>query len=149
MKKLIVLVSCIILCVFYLGCDYMKDIVGSYGSSEHYKMSASSKKIFEAIRIFKNENPDMVPPPGYRNRREDGSGKDYLAATFYYKDKDMGIITVIHEKGTELIFVSICPKDEEICLRINGDNISKGENKAAKKEFEERIVKPLKAILRR
>ena len=149
MKKLIVLVSCIMLCVFHLGCNYMKDIVGSYGSSEHYEMGASSKKIFEAIRIFKNENPDMVPPLGYRNWCEDGSGKDYLSAHFYYKDKEMGVNTVIHEKGTELIFVSICPKDEEICLGINGKKLSKDENKAAKKEFEQRIVNPIKAILKR
>ena len=148
MKKLIVLVSVVIGSIVFVSCLKIFE-AGSYGSSECYKMNNSRKKIFEAIRIFKNENPDYVPPQGYRNWGEDGTGKSYLSAHFYYKDKEMGINTVIHVDGSELIFVSICPKDEEICLGINGDKLSKDENKSAKKEFETRIVKPLKEILNR
>jgi len=148
MKKFINIICILTVCASLLfGCDWFD--VGSYTHAENYEMGASCKKIFEAIRIFKNENPDMAPPQNF-GYGKDGEGLYYLSAYFYYKNKDMGIVTVIHEKGTELMFVSVCTviDGKKHCRSINED-IKGSENKAVKKEFEQRVVNPLKAILRR
>ena len=143
MRKLIILFCWIILCVFFVGCE--KNLFSKYGSAEDYSMGASEKEIIKAIGIFKTENPEM----DFTGKEDGYNGDTYYHASFYYTDKEKVLFTGV--AGSKLLFISICPlipTKKDACHRIN-DDMGEKENKAVKKEFEERIVNPIKAILRR
>ena len=143
MKKLAVLVGIVIGSIAFISCNELTAIfcAGSNCYAENYNMHTTEKKLINAIRIFKEENPDMIVP--YDNWDDYDYG-DFYFASFYYKDKDVCISTCV--KGGTLQFISVWSVTKETGGLVNQD-IKGSENKAVKKEFEQRIVKPLKEIL--
>jgi hypothetical protein len=82
--------------------------------------------------------------PLYREDREDGYL--YYKIYFYYQDKKTCVVT--HLQDSHLTLISLFPEGSENARAINSE-IKGSEKKAVLKEFEERILNPIKGILKR
>ena len=149
MKKTFFLFVILIECNLYFSCEKFPALAGSNGYAENYNMHTSKEKLINAIKVFKEENPNMIPPETNRNW-SDYYSSPFYCVHFYYIDKDLVLVADVN--GSTLQFISVCSstevEGEKLCRGVN-DDITGKENKAVKKEFENRIVKPLKEILDR
>lgn len=144
--------SLILLCfsILTFSCSTFDDVfgVGSNVHSENYKINSSEGAVLDAVSIYKTEHPEYCPPV-------EANAKDYYSDPFhelffYYVDKKT--IVSVYVRGdkysTTFGLQAICKEGKESARLINKD-ITGSEKDVVIREFEERILNPIKEILGR
>jgi hypothetical protein len=133
---------------------------GSYPYAEVYEINAPESKVIEAIKTFKKLNPEyIVPKVNIDNKcsfdlseNEGRKEKSYWNFNyFFYKNENEIIFTWTRpgsEGNTDFAFVSV---NKGLSLgnwkTINND-FGFFENRKVKKEFENRILKQVKKLIK-
>jgi hypothetical protein len=132
---------------------------GSYGNAEIYDLNYSETRVLEAVSKLKIQHPEIKIPivtienHGSFDLSESEGRKDnslWYSIYFYYPDVNQIVYAWTRPRGagkTSFALVSL-NKGLEIghWKDINHDFPSR-ENKQIKKEFEKRILEPIKKIL--
>ena len=129
-----------------------------YDSVEYYEFNIGSDELESEIEILKEKNPDLNPPaddPVYGNS-DDYAAPNYdyyLPIYFYYKDKQVVILTLLSEgdcNHSSMAFYKIIDIKNRSKENVKEINYSFGcsENKKQLNLFEERIVNPLRKQIR-
>jgi hypothetical protein len=160
-KKVKNIILIIILIVGLFGVSkFAKDFgAGSYPNAEIYEINAPEDKVLKAIYKLKDSQKDfLVPRVTFENKDSsdlsESEGRKYNSYWnfnyFYYSDQKKIILTWTRPNYnmTDFAFVSINDGlDIGHWKDINRD-FGFFENRKKKKEFETRILKPIKEILK-
>jgi len=157
-RALIIAMILIVIYGFYKLADLFSQ--GSYTNAEVYELNFQEEKVIEAIKQFKIDHAEMVVPKvtienkGSYNLSESEGRKDYshwYLIYFYYPKENQIVFTWTrpNENGkTNFALVSMnYGLDIGHWKDINKD-FSFLENRQIKKDFEERILDPIKRILK-
>ena len=133
---------------------------GSYPYAEIYEIKNSEMKVNEAIKTFKNLNPEYIVPEvninnkGSFNLAESEGRKDnsqWNFNYFFYKNENEIIFTWTRTNSngnTDFAFVGV---NKSLTLGnwkdINND-FGFFENRKEKEKFENRILKPIKNLIK-
>jgi hypothetical protein len=134
---------------------------GSYGNAEIYEFNYSENQVQEAVRKFKIQHPDMVVPTvtiGNRGSfdlsknegRKDSSWRYFLY--FYYPKENQIIFSwtrPVENGKTRFAFVSVNNGLEIGHWQDINHDFRSAQNKQLKQEFEERILSPIREILKK
>jgi hypothetical protein len=158
-KKIILIIGLIVIGLFgFYKLAYLFS-PGSYSYAEIYELNYPEEKVIEAIRQFKIGHSEMVVPKvtiqnsGTYDLSESEGRKDsshWYLIYFYYPKENQIILTWTRPSEnwkTDFAFVSLNNGlDIGHWKNINND-FSISENRNLKKEFEERILNPVKRLL--
>jgi len=134
---------------------------GSYPYAEIYELNYSEENVINSVRQFKKQYPKMtVPKVTIQNNGsydlEESEGRDnnssWYFIYFYFPKENQIVFTWTKPNGkrkTSLALVSLnSGLDIGHWKDINKDFID-SENRQLKRNFEERIIKPIENILRK
>ena len=144
-----IVVTSLSMCIFQYSCSSVAG--GSYPYAETYKLKFSEQKVIDAIKMFKNDHPELlVPKVQIENKgsfvvtdeREDSSSHWYHFY-FYYKNENQIINTWTRPETDQITTLAFVGINDGLNLGnwkyINRD-FSAVENEKVKKQFRDRIL---------
>lgn len=137
------------------NCNKLNDWfgVGSFNYTEKYYLNYSMDEVIKATEIFKLEHPEMClvdTASWYQDGYHDPNKLWYMVC-YRYPEKELNVTTWIRDNGTHASivgFVALWKNEKGTTKSVNKD-FSNSENKEIKREFESRILNPIKEILQR
>jgi len=158
-KKTILIFGVIILGIFGFYELARMFSPGSFPFAEIYEFDYSEEKVIEAIRQFKVQHPEMTVPNvtiknnGSFSLSESEGRKEnsyWYLNYFYYTKENQIVFTWTRPSGrgkTSFAFVSLNNGLEIGHWKDINDDFGFWENRRLKKDFEERILEPIKKLL--
>lgn len=158
--RIVVLSACLVLAALWGFYELAGMFApGSYPFAEIYELNYPEEEVIKAVDQFRALHPDMiVPQVTIENKgsydlkdREGRKNKGYwYLIYFYYRKENQIVFTWTRPNGygkTGFAFVSVNNGLDIGHWKMINDDFGFFENRRMKRDFEERILKPVETIL--